>query len=146
MEAYAAENAAANAADHESTPSDASIIMEKLRTKTWDGGLNGPDGESLRAQLQSLLQHSALRDSDLYSLLVMPLVKGEGTLELTRAVFQSSMHRIGYSGPPNMLVTLFKKIDSSSNGIIGFSELRKYCHASYTAYGCPQLALPYCTR
>ena len=91
---------------------------------SWKGALKGPDGESFRKQLQSLLHHSSLRDSDLYSLLVAPLVKGEPTLELTREVFVASMKRIGYTGPAGMLFSLYKKIDSNSNGV-GRSRARR---------------------
>jgi hypothetical protein len=66
----------------------------------------------LQKQLQALLKQNAMRDSDFYNLLVMPLVKGDVTQELTKDVFIAGLNRLGYCGPPNMLVTLFKKIDT----------------------------------
>ena len=48
--------------------------------------------------MQDLLLHNALRDSDLYNLLVMPLIKGDGTQPLTRDVFTSGIKRLGYAG------------------------------------------------
>lgn len=74
--------------------------------------LVGPDSDSLREQIQEMLKGNMLKDSDFYNLLVMPLVKGDVTQELTRDVFIAGLHRLGYKGPPSMLITLYKKIDN----------------------------------
>ena len=86
--------------------------LERLNKTTAAEQLKGPDSDSLRVQLQQVLKANSLRESDMYNLLVMPLVKGDVTQDLTKDVFIAGLNRLGYSGPPGMLVTLFKKIDS----------------------------------
>eukprot|EP00900_Chrysochromulina_parva_P015581 jgi/Chrpa1/24023/Chrysochromulina_OHIO_Genome00006235-RA len=88
--------------------------------------LKGPDAESLRKQLQELLAANAMRDSDLYNLLTMPLVRGDPSQPLTKNTFVRGIQELGYSGAPGMLVNLFKRIDSDKTGIIGFAELREW--------------------
>ena len=97
-----------------------------VNTSTWKDTLVGPDAESLRRQLSSAMRSNSMRDSDLYNLLVMPLVTGDPTQPLTRQVFTIGMLRLGYSGPRKMLVSLYKRIDKDCSGIIGFSELREW--------------------
>ena len=92
---------------------EAEATFERLRLRTNSPiQLAGPDSDSLQKQLQALLKQNTMRDSDFYNLLVMPLVKGDVTQELTKDVFIAGLTRLGYCGPPNMLVTLFKKIDT----------------------------------
>ena len=94
------------------------------------GTLKGPDADSLRGQLQELLHQNSLRDSDLYNLLTMPLVRGEATRPLTRDVFTSGLKRLGYTGAPGMLLTLFKKIDTGmrpGNGSHDLHVVRTLC-------------------
>ena len=86
--------------------------LERVNKTLWAGKLKGPDSDSLRNQLQEMLQCGGLRNADLYNLLVMPLVKGDATQTLTRDVFCAGIKRLGYCGPPQMLMSLFKKIDS----------------------------------
>ena len=88
--------------------------------------LKGPDAESLRKQLQELLAANAMRDSDLYNLLTMPLVRGDPSQPLSKHLFVRGIQELGYSGAPGMLVNLFKRIDSDKTGIIGFAELREW--------------------
>jgi hypothetical protein len=101
-------------AEREERASEEGISIDDLKgmADTWSGSLNVSDADQLRVQLCSLLQHGRLRPSDLYNLLVTPHVRGAATVPLTRDVFVSSMRRIGYRGPPGMLLTLFKKIDT----------------------------------
>ena len=74
--------------------------------------LKGPDSDSLLKQIQDLLANNNLKDSDLYNLLVAPLVKGEPTQTLTKEVFAVGINRLGYIGPQGMLYTLYKKMDT----------------------------------
>ena len=100
--------------------------IETVTSSGWTGSLKGPDSESLRQQLQSLLLHNKLRDSDLYNLLVAPLFRGDPTRPLTRKVFVDGFIRLGYCGPSGMVGTLFKRMDTDSGGIVGFFELREW--------------------
>lgn len=100
--------------------------VQDLDVSGWKGALKGPDADMLRKQVQTQLTSSAMRDSDLYNLLVMPLVRGDPTQSLTRDVFVAGFKRLGYLGPTGMLLTLFKRIDRDGSGIIGFSELREW--------------------
>lgn len=132
---------------------DDDSMFELLSLSEVSGMLKGPDAESLREQLSEFLNYKGLRNSDLYSVLTVPLVKGNASVPLTRDVFVQRLKRLGYSGPTSMLLTLFKKIDSecachdpracmclvtslaalaclpvvrSKGGIIGFTELREW--------------------
>ena len=49
---------------------------------------------------QARLQAANMRDSDLYNLLVVPLVKGDASRTLTRDVFIEGFKRFGYTGVP----------------------------------------------
>mmetsp|Transcript_18734 Transcript_18734/g.47868 ORF Transcript_18734/g.47868 Transcript_18734/m.47868 type:complete len:448 (-) Transcript_18734:1955-3298(-) len=84
--------------------------FERL-SKSKTDPLQGPDSDSLREQIREMLHANSLRDSDFYNLLVAPLVKGDSTQPLSKGVFFAGLHRVGYCGPPNMLYTLYKKID-----------------------------------
>lgn len=90
------------------------------------GALKGPDSESLLKQIQTVLKNSSLRDSDLYNMLTMPLVKGDATRSLTKEVFLEGLKRLGFCGPLGMLSSLFRKLDADRSGSIGFSELHSW--------------------
>ena len=55
--------------------------------------LVGPDAESLRKQIQHLLSLNHLRDSDLYNLMTMPLVKGDASIPLNAECWKDGMRR-----------------------------------------------------
>jgi len=116
--------ASAPAAD--GPPSDDVLQALKATQASTASELKGPDAESLRKQLQELLAANAMRDSDLYNLLTMPLVRGDPSQPLTKHLFVRGIQELGYSGAPGMLVNLFKRIDSDKTGIIGFAELREW--------------------
>jgi len=94
--------------------------------KAWGGKLEGPDADSFRQQIQAQLQSSAMNDSDLYNLLVTPLVRGDATRPLTKEVFIEGFRRLGYKGPLGMLQTLYKRCDRDRSGVIGFTELHNW--------------------
>ena len=102
--------------------------LERLRFNKSGSKLVGPDSDSLLEQLQSFMKQNIMKDSDFYNLLVMPLVRGGVTEKLTKEVFIEGLHRLGYSGPPIMLVTLFKKIDSEYARQHLATTLRPSCH------------------
>jgi len=99
---------------------------QRVDTRAWEGALKGPDSESLLKQIQTVLKNSSLRDSDLYNMLTMPLVKGDATRSLTKEVFLEGLKRLGFCGPLGMLSSLFRKLDADRSGSIGFSELHSW--------------------
>lgn len=104
----------------------ASSLEKRIAAENWGSKLKGPDGNSFRKQLHDLLQGSALRDSDLYNMLVCPLVKYEGSRPLTKEVFVEGCRRLGYTGATGMLLSLYKRLDTDRSGVVGFSEIREW--------------------